>query len=96
MQQPLGSLDHTFKPRHFCYRDVGVHASKETNFAAVYIADAGQIPLVEQRQSNSPGWIGPEPPDSLLGIPVRPQQIRTEMPDSSVLFAACQHLEGSK
>ena len=49
--------------------------------------------MIEQGLADGAGGVGGEPPERLVGIPVRAQQIRPEMPDDAVLLGRGHELD---
>ena len=73
-----------------------MHTDQKAKLAPVDIAQTGEVPLVQQRQANRPLRNGTQPPECFIGIPIRPQQIRTEIADSLLLTAAREDPKNSE
>jgi len=72
-----------------------VDSGKEARFAAVDVADPGQLPLVEQGIADGDVRFGLEPAEGFFFIPVRAEQIRPQMPDDPIFLAGWHYLENA-
>ena len=54
-------------------------AAQEQHLGLVHVADAGQVPLVEQGLADRQAGLGAQPPYRLGAVPVRAEQVGTQM-----------------
>ncbi len=71
-------------------------AGQEAGLAAVDVADAGQVALVQQGHADGNVRGREQPPFGLGRIPVRAQQVRAEVPHDGVLLVGADHLQDAQ
>ncbi|KQV15942.1 hypothetical protein ASC99_28770 [Kitasatospora sp. Root107] len=74
-------------------RGPGGEPGQEAQLVGVDVADPGQVALVQQRGAERAPRIGGQPADRLGGVPVRAQQVGTEMADHRVLVRTPEQLD---
>ena len=79
LEQPPGQFGHRVKVSHAGHRLPRAEAAQEQHFGTVHVADAGQISLVEQRLADGALRFGAQPPHRLGAIPVRAEQIGSQV-----------------
>ena len=68
-------------------RPPGREAGQEQHLGLVEVADAGQVALVEQGLADRATGVGEQPAHGFVGVPVRVEQVRAEVPDDARLVA---------
>src|SRR3954467_7651461 len=77
-------------------RQPGMHPRHEAQLVLVEVPDAGQVPLVEQRLRDRTSRVGQQPPEGLVLVPVRPQEVRAEVTDRGLLGLPRQELHDTE
>lgn len=96
LQQLFGGGHHGAQVGHVGDRRGGVDAGQETGLAAVDVADAGEVALVQQGYADGNVRRRAQPPFGLLHVPVRTQEIRPEMADDGILVSGPDHLQDAE
>src|SRR5580704_11740455 len=73
-----------------------VDTPQEQHLGLVQIADPGQVALVEQGFADRPAGFGGQPPDRLGAVPVRAEQVGSQMPGDLRLLAGPDQLDDSE
>ena len=71
----------------------GARPAQEAELVDPQVAEAGQVPLVEQRGSDRSAGLGLEAPDRLRRVPVGAERVRTEVADRVGLLRGRQDLD---
>ena len=66
-------------------RRTRMNAMEEEQLRAIERAKTSQVPLVQQRLADSAVGLSGDPLDSLVEVPVGPEQVGPEMPHDGVL-----------
>ena len=66
-------------------RRTGMHALEEEHLRPIERADTCQVSLIQQCFADRAIGLSGDPPDSLVGVPVRSEQVGPEMPYDGVL-----------
>jgi hypothetical protein len=61
-----------------------MNALEEEQLRSIEGSKASEVSLVQQGVTNGAIRLGGEPPDRLLRIPIRSEQVRPKMPDNGV------------
>ena len=80
-QQPACKVDNAGKIVDVANWRPGRNPTQETDFRLVDVAGTRQIPLVEQRLTDSAAGIDLQASDCLVGIPIGPEQVGAEVSD---------------
>ena len=96
VEQAPGHLDQAGQVGHVSDRLPRGHAAQEQCLGPVDRADPGQVALVEQSLADSAAGRGAESANGLVRVPVRPEQIGSEVADSPVLLAGSDQLDNAE
>lgn len=95
-QQPLGKINKPDQIRNLGNGSQRMDTNKKAQFAPVDIPNPGEIPLIQQRQTNGSLRNRSQPPNRFAGIPIRTQKIRTEIPNGLLLTTARENPKNSE
>jgi hypothetical protein len=62
-----------------------MNAMQEKQLCAIERAETSEVALIQEGFTNCPVRLCGDPPNSLIGIPVRTQHVRPKMPNNGVL-----------
>ena len=95
-QQPFRKVDKPCEIGHLRHRSQRMDPNKEAQLAPVDVAQACKVPLIQQGEPNRPVRNGLQPPESFRRIPIRPQKVRSEVPNRFLLPAARKDAENAE
>jgi hypothetical protein len=89
----LAALDDTPQVGHLADRRTRVNSMQEEQLRSIEGAKACQISLIKQSLADGAVRLSGNPADSLVEVPIRPEQIRPEMSDNGVLCSRGNELD---
>jgi hypothetical protein len=96
LQQLLAALDDAPQVGHLADRRTRVNSMQEQQLRSIEGAKACQISLIKQSLADRAVRLSGKPSDCLVEIPIRPEQIRSEMSDNRVLSSRRNELDDRK
>ena len=85
LEQLLAPLDNAPQVSDLADLPTRVNSVKEEQLRSIKGPETGEIPLIEQCLPNRTVGLRSNAPDSLVQVPVRPEEVRPKMPHNSVL-----------
>ncbi len=79
VQQSPPKFHEGIQVRQIAYRPPRIHSPYEQHLRRIDIADAGQVPLVEQGLPDGAVRFGAQPPHRLVAVPVRAEKIGAQV-----------------
>lgn len=92
-EEPLGQSDQGGHVLNSLDRCPWIEPAQEADLAAVDVANAGEVPLVEERFAHGALGAGSEAAHGLIGVPVVPEEIGTQMPDDARFVLRLQEVD---
>src|SRR5271169_4483740 len=87
VEQPVPKIDQGFQVPDLTDGTPGIDAPQEQHLCSKICARTGQVALVEQGLADRAAGFGGQPPYRLGAVPVRAEQIRSQVPGDLRLFA---------